>query len=257
MRIMRLIMDKEGRPDYNKSWLKSKIYNPDNARDLLEANLRDLYTDEVVLDVETKYHSMRVKIQLDKEGYYYKHYDTGSRGEHFHLIIEGLDKLSERERVKYREHMINHFNTDIAKKSGFIAMEDKPHLKTGNYKRLISQKEGINKLNLDILTMIRKEMIKIKKPHEEIEYDQNLKESLRRQVKVSDILNKWNIDTRINPTDTPFGGSKRKRCFSFNDNKGLWYDHHHVLGGDIYTLVMQMKNVNFPESIELIKKGEY
>ena len=232
------------------SWSMTKDYATATVEEFNEANLRDMYDDEIVLDCESPFEAHKVGKQLDKENVGYTYWKTGSRGGHYHIRIKGLEVLDNLQRKLYRKHWINKYNTDIAKQSGFIAMEWKPHFKTGNQKVLIKENNISNSIDMDLVVEIKQKIGKVRNKLTSLKPDPSRKENIKRKVKPSDLLRWYGIDTTTQPCDTPFGGSVRKKCFSFNDNKGLWYDFHHCLGGDIFTLVMEKESCNFLEAME-------
>ena len=235
------------------SWKMTRDYATATVEEFNEANLRDMYDDEIVLDCESPFEAHKVGKQLDKENVGYTYWNTGSRGGHYHIRIKGLEVLDDRQRKLYRKHWINKYKTDPAKQSGFIAMEWKPHFKTGKQKTLIKQVEEINKVDVDLVVKIKQVIGVVNKGITSLRPDPSRKENIRRKVKPSDLLRWYGIDTKTQPCNTPFGGSQRKRCFSFNDDKGVWYDFHHCLGGDIFTLVMEKESCNFIEAMDWLE----
>lgn len=61
--------------------------------------------------------------------------------------------MNDQQRKKIREWFAIHYGTDISKKTGLIAMENKPHFKTGKIKHLVKQYRNchINVLPTDAL----------------------------------------------------------------------------------------------------------
>lgn len=236
---------KDGEPDFSDSWTSAREYPENQIKEIIDANLRDQFDYEVILDSESELHSEFVRQRLNKENWKYIEYKTGSRGSHFHLWFDGLKELSEKERIMYRELTIKDFKCDLAKKNGWIAMEYRPHFKTGTIKRVANSNVGMNQLNEDFIKKI-KETIKPKKNG--IILEGTTASVLRKNIKLSSLLSKWGIDTSRNPCDTPLAKSVRKRCLKYNDNTGLWYDFHSGVGGDIFTLVMKKENINFKEA---------
>lgn len=101
-----------------------------------EANLRELYSDEVVLDDDDD-RPEEIELMLDKLNLHYLKYFSGSKGHHYHLKFSELLKFSEEDKKIIREKIIMFFGCDKQKKTGLIAWENKPHFKTGNKKELV------------------------------------------------------------------------------------------------------------------------
>src|SRR3989338_7685283 len=149
MRYM-LIVDKQ------PLWGTWKEENQCSPEELAAANLRELYTDEVVLDSENKAHATQVAERLKANSSSFERWDTGSRGEHFHLRIKGLEKLNDADRKLYRLALIRKYGCDEAKQSGVIARENKPHFKTCHPKILIEKwGDKENELDYSLLTKLK------------------------------------------------------------------------------------------------------
>ena len=101
-----------------------------------EANLRELYSDEVVLDDDDN-RPEEIEEALDKLNLRYLKYFSGSKGHHYHLKFPELESLSEDDKKIIREKIIVFFGCDKQKKTGLIAWENKPHFKTGKIKELV------------------------------------------------------------------------------------------------------------------------
>jgi archaellum biogenesis ATPase FlaH len=123
---------------------------------LKQANLREMWANEIVLDDDNG-QEKEITVQLEKEGFSYLKFKTGSKGHHFHVFFDELFDKTETERKAIRKAFIQRYNCDIAKQSGVIAYEFRPHFKTGNKKELVNGDIEIilknkNKLpNLDIV----------------------------------------------------------------------------------------------------------
>ncbi len=222
-----------------------------------EANLRELYDNEIILDIESKSQAKETKRELNSEGLFYTEWDTSSRGRHFHLLYKGLEALQEKERLLYRSRIISKYKADPAKKNGFIAMEHRPHLKTGAYKTLVSEKKGVNSLDLDLVSSIKQRIAKTEYHFTGKKFDNSNLDELMRELKVTDLWNKWCMSKKGNRWDTPFAVSSSKACVSISDSKGVWYDFHTCQGGTIFTAVQMKHSCSFPEAIKRIKEGDY
>ena len=107
---------------------------------LERANHRQLLPIEIVLDLDdnpTIEQFNKICDFLDMSQDIYYGYFTGSKGYHIHIF--SYDLCIERNRREIRLALINHFKADSLKISEkvMIAMENQPHWKTGNTKRLL------------------------------------------------------------------------------------------------------------------------
>ena len=107
---------------------------------LKKANHRQILPIEIVLDLDEnptieKFNEVCGLLDYSKDVYYGFH--TGSKGYHIHIF--SYDLCNERNKREIRLGLINHYNADALKVSDnvMIAMEFKPHWKTGNKKRLL------------------------------------------------------------------------------------------------------------------------
>ena len=109
-----------------------------------QINQRQIFPNELVLDIEDKSQMKEVLDLLDKikglEDYHI--YDTGSRGFHIHLL--GIE-LNDKE----KKFLCKKFKVDEQKAytKTLIAMECCPHWKTGRIKREVSREECLMILN--------------------------------------------------------------------------------------------------------------
>jgi len=122
-----------------KSWKK---YSECTDAERNESNLRSLFDDEKILDLDEPERLKEITIKLDQEKYSYELWKTGSKGYHFSLIFPELKKLPEEKRKKLRSEFIKSFNCDDSKKTGLLALENTPHFKTGRLKELLSKKDN-------------------------------------------------------------------------------------------------------------------
>jgi len=254
MRIMKLMFDKNGNADFNQSWYKAKDYKEADTRTLNEANLRELYDDEVLLDCESKLQAREVAKRLDTEGISYEYWQTGSRGVHISIRINRLNVLNERERLIYRKHLITKYGTDIAKINGFLAMENRPHFKTGVYKTLEYKTDGINNIDMDLLVKIKQEVKPmLRLPTKSI--DRTNVNNIKKNVKISDALRKMGIDLSTPRVMCPLNHpSKSKKCLNYNDDKGFFFCHNCRAGGDVIKLVQLKYDLSFMEALNKLKK---
>jgi hypothetical protein len=125
------------------SWPAWKMYKDCNDIELKEANLREIFPNELVIDIEHK-DTIELKKTLVDNKLRYLLFDSGSRGTHTHIFFYNLDSYSKDVRKDVRKIMIKKFNADESKASEttLIAMFDKPHFKTMKNKELIEDASG-------------------------------------------------------------------------------------------------------------------
>jgi len=106
--------------------------NPKNIWWIENVNNRTIFPNEVVLDLEEKSQLQPSLLKLKALGWEYKAFSTGSRGYHIHIFFNR--EISEKEKLK----IIKDFGADEQKasKKCMIALEFKPHWKTGKLKEL-------------------------------------------------------------------------------------------------------------------------
>lgn len=132
----------------NKAWL-SWLKVRDDDKYISKIKHREILKPEIVLDLEDKEKYSSLIEQLNREGYYYKAYSTGSKGYHIHLFFRELNVYDDNERKKVKEFFIKKFGCDIQKAGKcMIALEGVEHWKgTGKIKELVAEREGNNKLD--------------------------------------------------------------------------------------------------------------
>ncbi len=98
-----------------------------------QINQRQIFPNEVVLDLEEKEQLEPTIKKLKEWGIKFKVYSTGSRGYHLHCLFE--DSMNEED----KRRLINSFGADVQKNSDktMIALENYPHWKTGKIKEEI------------------------------------------------------------------------------------------------------------------------
>lgn len=106
------------------------------------ATVREIFRDEVILDFDgpTKEECSDLAVDatllLRDAGYNFGLWSTGSKGFHLHMRFSEMKDFSEQQKKNARLHFIKKYNADPAKQSGLIAIEHKPHFKTGKPKIL-------------------------------------------------------------------------------------------------------------------------
>lgn len=246
MKLHKLVLNQDGSINWDMSW---KFAKPFTFENFLEANLRELYDDEIVLDFENETDGISTISLLKKENYSFKAYLTGSRGIHIHLRIPALSKLKREIITKYRELFIKKYGADISKKSGFIALENKEHFKTGKMKVLFHKNETApNKIDNEILFKA------IKLVNENREY--HLKE-YDNKYKVLDVAKRLGFVIVGKKGKEYFGyieKSERKKHFWVNIEKNCFYDFHTQEGGGVISLIKRIKKCSNAEALKLLRE---
>lgn len=137
----------------NEAWPKWKKYKECEPKERLLINLRQIFPNEILLDLEEVSQLENVKKKLDEMKMNYLVYKTGSRGYHIHLFFNNIAFLSKERRNEIRKIFIKMFGADETKASEntLIAIEGRPHFKTMNEKILIEEKPGENVLDSNII----------------------------------------------------------------------------------------------------------
>ena len=137
----------------------AKLLSQCSKAETEKVNLRRSYINEVILDIEKKEDLANILEKLKESKWSYKIWNTGSRGYHISICFEELEKLPLELRDRYRRKVIDEFGTDtsLASECHPIAIENKPHFKTGNLKTLHSESESssINHITFEVLEILR------------------------------------------------------------------------------------------------------
>ena len=221
--------------DWDKSWQTSKEFTVENY---MRANLRTLFDDEIVLDYENKVDAYYWIQKLKEKGYNFSVWDSGSRGIHVHIYITQLATLNENERIKYREKFIEKYGGDMSKKSGWLALEWRPHFKTGNIKTLISEYKGDNPFDIEMLIKIKKEI--------EEERRELKKHTGKSEWDILETAKKFGVNILGNKGDEYYGWfepSLGKKHIWINVRKQVFFDFHRWEGGGSYQLYKLLKGM--------------
>jgi len=158
-------------PNHN-IWKAEKMLSQLSMKEINEVNLRKIFSDEIVLDIEEPAELVKIRTKLDDKNWSYSVWSTGSRGYHISLIFEDLAQYDIKERNMFRSYIIKEFGTDETKSSErtWLALEHAKHFKTGNEKRLIIKKNGkINLLPNAVIDYVKK----LSKMYEENKLEQD------------------------------------------------------------------------------------
>jgi len=133
--------DKEGIDHFSKHKSVLECMETEWGMKFLEkANHRQIQPVEFVIDLDNnptlqKFNEICNLLKYSKEVFY--GYFTGSKGYHIHIF--NYDLLDERYKNDIRKGLADFLDADLLKTSEnvMIAMENKPHWKTGNKKELL------------------------------------------------------------------------------------------------------------------------
>lgn len=144
----------------NKSWTAWKKYNECTQKEKETANLREIFPNEIVFDIENK-DVENIKKRLSAWKFNYILFDSGSRGLHSHIFFYNLEEYIKDTRTSIRKILIKDFNADLSKasESTLIAMFSRPHFKTMKPKTLIEStyKDELQSLPQEAVLRLREE----------------------------------------------------------------------------------------------------
>lgn len=140
------------------SWKSWKYYQDCTDEEIKRINLRQIFPNEVVLDVEVE--DDRVDELLNKEKLHYSIIKTGSRGKHYHLLFDKLENYRKEFRNKLRQYYIEKFECDISKKSEdtLISIENTKHFKTDRISEIIKEDTTLNIIPLPVESWCNSEL---------------------------------------------------------------------------------------------------
>jgi len=133
------------KPKWTKHQKVLLLWESDKGMEFLgRVNCRQILPCEIVLDMDNDVSEKKLNEIcdiLDKYGFPFKAYFTGSKGFHIHIFDDDLAKYSEQSRYKIRHFLISKFGCDTMKASEktMIALENVPHFKTGNPKKIVRE----------------------------------------------------------------------------------------------------------------------
>lgn len=91
-----------------------------------------------------------------------------------------------------------------------------------------------------------------KEEHKGTHIDDNFIDTLKRNIKVKDVLDMLSVNTSRNPTHCPFHGSKGGQCLGFQDD--TCHCFHCDGSWNIFSLVMEDKKCDFKTALEVLAK---
>jgi len=89
-----------------------------------------------------------------------------------------------------------------------------------------------------------------KKPIKELTYNNistNFVDVVKSRVSMTDVLSRVGVDTGKSPTNCPFHDSKGGKCFGFNND--TWHCFHCDESGNIFSMIMKEKSLDFKECL--------
>lgn len=141
-----------------KSWDSWKRFDTCILDEYQEANLRELFNDEVVIDIDDENieeYNKIINLLREKEYNFYS-YKTGSRGYHISLFFNNIAPFTIEQRNKIRKLFIKKLKLDekyqhkVSERTA-LAMEGRNHFKTGNKKELVEEVPGENVMDYDVI----------------------------------------------------------------------------------------------------------
>lgn len=140
-------------------WSKRQTFtalDPDKDKRFIDTiNHRQILKNEIIIDIDKLVPASliiddeqvsEIIYKLTEDGWRFAVFHTGSKGVHIHVYNNNLITLNRKEREDYRVGFIKKFlgpmHIDMQKSSDacMIALENTPHWKTGNKKRLIYER---------------------------------------------------------------------------------------------------------------------
>jgi RecA-family ATPase len=149
-----------------EAWENWKEWKDCTEEEKRQCNLREIFPNEIVIDVDPadKATVETVKEKLSELKWNYYLCSTGSRGHHIHIYFSNMLEQAKKElRDEIRRHIIvNWFKADWTKNSDktVVSMVGKPHFKTGNMKKCLERKDGMNDFPFEIIEIAQRELIK-------------------------------------------------------------------------------------------------
>jgi len=96
----------------------------------------------------------------------------------------------------------------------------------------------------------KKEVKEFKQP--EGYYNDSFVDLVKSRISLKDILNDCGVDTSKNPTNCPFHSSKGGKCLGFNQD--TWHCFHCDESGNLFSLIMKYKNIDFKDTLKYISE---
>jgi hypothetical protein len=134
----------------NYHWKAWKKLSELTEQEKQEVNLRRVFDDELIIDLEDPNDLEKAELKLQEDGMRYHVWSTGSRGYHINLYFGQLRDFSAEERTVVKKKLIERYFGDSTKKDqkNLIALEGAAHFKTGNKKTLFKAEDDCRRNNL-------------------------------------------------------------------------------------------------------------
>jgi hypothetical protein len=119
-------------------WPQEKAIKDLSPVEELEVNLVKTLPHQVIFDIEEQIALPGIRDKLNKRGWSYQVWWTGSRGYHILVEFENLKDLPQELRNRVRKNLIKDIGTDeaVSSEAHFISMWYAPHFKSGHEKYL-------------------------------------------------------------------------------------------------------------------------
>lgn len=176
-------------------------------------------------------------------------YADGQRGPHAHLIINGLENVEDKTRLKYKELFIERYcpvaDKAMCQKNHLIAEEFKIHYKYKTEKKIIGKWNYTltNELDKSILNLAEVQTLNDEKLRAErkVEVKTGITNKIIQKIRISDVARKKGLD--VNPKGfalCPFHSDNATPSLKFYDDQGKFYCFGCQKSGNIIEFVALM-----------------
>ncbi len=190
------------------------------------------------------------RVSASKQGCYHNYY---------------LCKEVEKKIVLAEDKEDNHFG-EVQSTGSYVVGANSIHPKGMKYKTHNKEVKIAEITKAELLKAIKpfmkKEFIKKKKTQlsnkttedKNIQRD-NICEQIKEKVSLKNLMEEYGYDLTKNPTRCLLGHtSEAEQCFSYDDSTGLWNCFHCGKGGDVFSFIMEHKNIDFIATKEELQK---